>query len=82
MGLKALAEKLVDYQHRLDHGKASKIKPSHVRKVLAKLQAKAVALEADIATAKTEEKKGRLRKKLTIAQDQIERAQWLLQEID
>ena len=36
MGLKKLAAKVVNYNERLESGKASKIKPGHVEKVLGK----------------------------------------------
>ena len=36
MGMKKLAAKVDDYNDRLESGKASKIKPGHVRKVLEK----------------------------------------------
>lgn len=81
MGLKKLTEKIADYNERFDRGKASKIKPSHVEKVLAKLRSKSDDLEADIASATSLEKKARLKKKLGVATAQIERAEWLLKEI-
>lgn len=81
MGLRKLAEKVADYDQRFESGKASKIKPGHVEKVLAKLRSKADELEADIAAAGSNEKKARLSKKLGVATAQIERAEWLLKKI-
>ncbi|MDU8911665.1 hypothetical protein [Aestuariicoccus sp. MJ-SS9] len=81
MGLKNLAEKVVEYNARLEDGKASKIKPGHVEKVLKKLRKKAAALESEIAVADTPDRKTRLEKKLNIAREHVERAEWLLNEI-
>lgn len=81
MGLKKLAAKVVEYNERLEDGKASKIKPRHVEKVLAKLRAKAGELEADIAAARSDDKKARLEGKLGVARQHIERAEWLLKEL-
>ena len=81
MGLKKLAEKVTEYNQRFERGKASKIKPSHVEKILAKLKKKADELEASIASASSKDKKMRLEKKLGITTVQIERAEWLLKEI-
>jgi hypothetical protein len=81
MKLKKLTEKLADYKDRLERGKAEKIRPDHVERILEKLNKKAVDLEAEIASAKNPDKKARLERKLGIAREQIERAAWLLQEI-
>lgn len=81
MGLKKLAEKVAEYNDRFERGKASKIKPSHVEKVLVKLRNKFDELEADLASAGSADKKARLKKKLGVALAQIERAEWLLKEI-
>lgn len=81
MGVKKLAAKVADYNERLESGNASMIEPNHVRKVLEKLRAKAAELEAEIASAKKEEKKARLERKLGIARQHVARAEWLLGEI-
>lgn len=81
MGLKKLAAKVADYNERFERGKASKIKPSHVEKVLAKLHKKSAELSADLASARSDDKKARLEQKLEIAAAQIDRAEWLLEEI-
>ncbi|MCU4652987.1 hypothetical protein N8I71_09100 [Roseibacterium sp. SDUM158016] len=81
MGLKKLAEKVEDYNARLESGKASKIKPAHVEKVLQKLRVKAAELEAEIAAAPSADKKARLEGKLAIARTHIARAEWLLEKL-
>jgi hypothetical protein len=53
-----------------------------VEKVLAKLRKKSDELEADIASTNSDDKKARLKKKLGVAKAQIERAEWLLKEIE
>ncbi len=81
MGLKKLTGKVADYRQRLESGKASKIKPSHVEKVLEKLRTKRAELEADVADAHDPDKQARLKRKLAIADEHIDRAEWLLAEI-
>ena len=81
MGLKKLAAKVAEYNDRLESGKANKIKPSHVERVLEKLQTKTAELEAEIASAPSAEKRERLEMKLKVARTQEERAKWLLSEI-
>ena len=82
MGLKKLAAKVAEYKERLESGKANKIKPGHVEKVLEKLRKKSIELEAEIASAHSFEKRARLEKKLKVARSQEERAEWLLKELD
>ena len=81
MGLKKLAEKVADYNERLERGAAEKIKPSHVEAVLVKLHKKAADLKEEMSSAKNTNKKARLSKKLEIARAHVERAEWLLKEI-
>ncbi|PWJ11760.1 hypothetical protein [Jannaschia seohaensis] len=81
MGLKKLAEKVEDYNARLESGMASKIQPNHVEKVLKKLRARAADLEAEIAATPSVEKQSRLQAKLAIARTHIARAEWLLKEL-
>lgn len=81
MGLNKLASKVDEYRKRLKEGKASKIKASHVKKVSEKLQKKTKELEDEIATTKNSDKKARLKKKLAIAREHEDRAEWLLKEI-
>lgn len=81
MGLKKLAAKVVEYNERLDQGKASKIEPAHVEKVLHKLRKKCLELEAEVAAASSPEKQELLSKKLGVAREHIKRAEWLLAQI-
>ncbi|WP_157440962.1 hypothetical protein [Aestuariivita boseongensis] len=79
--MKKLAAKVDDYNERLESGKASKIKPDHVQKVLEKLRRKSAKLEEELASTASMEKRARLEKKLSIARAHIERGEWLLREI-
>jgi hypothetical protein len=81
MGLKKLAAKVEDYNERLESGKASKIKPRDVEKVLEKLRAKSTDLETEIVQTESADKKARLEGKLHVARTHIERAEWLLKEL-
>lgn len=81
MGLKKLAEKVEEYNERLDSGKASKIKPKHVEKVLEKLRRKTADLEAELAEATSDDDRERLATKLAVARTHTERAEWLLKEL-
>ena len=82
MGLKKTIEKLDSYFSRLEDGKATKIKPSHVEKVISKLRAKQALLQDEIDASEKQSQKERLERKLSIAVDQIKRAEWLLKKID
>ncbi|WP_300514262.1 hypothetical protein [Aliiroseovarius sp.] len=82
MGLESATGKLDKYFQRLKMGKARKIKPSHVDKIVGKLEAKAQSLQADLADTEKPEKKQRLEGKLKLVREQQERARWLLSEID
>jgi len=81
MGLKKLAGKLVDYKQRYERGQAEKIKPKHVSKVMDKLTKKVSDLEAEISSAKSADKQARLKTKLKIAREHVERAEWLMKQI-
>ncbi|MDQ2094544.1 hypothetical protein [Rhodalgimonas zhirmunskyi] len=81
MGLKKLSHKLEDYNQRLERGEARKIEAGHVIAILEKLRNKHAELEAEIEKAKSVEKKDRLKRKLAVAEEQITRAEWLLEEI-
>ncbi|MDU8928010.1 hypothetical protein RXV86_11495 [Alisedimentitalea sp. MJ-SS2] len=74
-------EKLDKYFKRLSKGKAQKIKPSHVEKVIGKLAKKEVLLRAEIKDTKKESKIERLERKLGLLHEQQSRARWLLEEI-
>ena len=81
MGLKEYSAKIDDYYDRLTQGKAKKIKPSHVEKVIAKLKAKKTQLRAEIAKATKPSKRERLERKVLIAKEHIKRAELLLENI-
>jgi septal ring factor EnvC (AmiA/AmiB activator) len=81
MGLKKLSGKIAEYNKRLKQGKVSKIKPDHVEKVLKKLKKKSDDLGNEISQTKRTDKKARLKKKLDIANQYIERAEYLLREV-
>ena len=81
MGLEKIAEKLDSYYDRLEHGKATKIKPSHVEKAIVKLNARQEALNRELLEARKPSKKERLQCKLATVRTQIERAEWLLDQI-
>lgn len=81
MGLESAMEKLDKYFKRLEEGKARKIKPDHIDKVIRKLETKERHLEADLAETEKPDKKHRLTKKLALVREQKKRAQWLKTEI-
>ena len=74
-------EKLEKYFDRLHKGKAEKIKPGHVKKVIKKLKLKRELLIEEQAETKKETTKERLGLKLLTVAEQIKRAEWLLGEI-
>lgn len=82
MGLKKLARKVADYNERLESGLASKIKPGHVEEVLSKLRKKEADLEAELSASGNADNQTRLKRKLKVAREHINRAEWLLKEID
>ena len=81
MGLTKISQKLDSYFSRLEDGKAAKIKPSHVEKVIAKLRSKQQLLKDEISDPVNLSKKERLESKLSVVGDQIERGEWLLDKI-
>ncbi|WP_420410782.1 hypothetical protein [Roseibium sp.] len=81
MGLGKSIEKLDDYYGRLERGKVEKIKSAHVEKVIAKLHSKEKALKSDLAECSKDSKKKRLKSKLSIVSEQLERANWLLKKV-
>ena len=74
-------EKLDKYFGRLKKGKAQKIKPDHVERVIRKLEAKAEVLRAELAETEKESKRDRLQQKLEMVRVQQDRARWLQKEI-
>jgi hypothetical protein len=81
MGLESAVEKLDKYFKRLDTGKAQKIKPQSVEKVIRKLEAKADLLRSEHAQTDKGTKKHRLERKLDLVREQQDRARWLLEKI-
>lgn len=81
MAFRKYAEKLDNYFQRLADGKAKKIKPSHVEKVIAKLKSKEAELVGQLEQTNKPDKKERLDRKLLIAREHIARAELLLDEI-
>ena len=77
MGLEKAVEKLDKYFKRLEMGKAQKIKPDHIKKVIFKLEAKAQLLRTELAETEKDSKKQRLKRKLEMVQEQQDRARWL-----
>jgi len=66
---------------KLEKGKAEKIKPGHVKKVIKKLKLKRELLIEEQAETKKDTTKERLGLKLLTVAEQIKRAEWLLGEI-
>lgn len=81
MGLESAIAKLDKYFKRLKKGKAQKIKPGHITKVLGKLEAKERILKTELSDTEKADKKKRLNQKLALVQEQQERARWLQKEI-
>jgi len=81
MGLKKLAAKVAEYQKRLEAGKAQKIEPEHVEKVLDKLRRKEADLLSRMATETDADERAELDRKLRVAREHISRAEWLIGEI-
>ncbi len=82
MGLGKSIGKLDDYYERLAQNKAGKIEPDHVDKVLGKLRVKEDALKTEIAETLKVSKKERLEAKLDVVQKQIQRGEWLREQIE
>ena len=81
MGLENSIEKLDKYFDRLSKGKAKKIKPEHLEKIVRKLMAKEKILLSEIEETAKESKKSRLKRKLSLVHEQQERANWLRDKI-
>lgn len=81
MGLEESTKKLDKYYSRLDKGKAQKIKPSHVERVIGKLKAKELSLREELAETTKPSKIDRLNRKIAGVCEQQERAKWLLDKI-
>ena len=81
MGLKKLAARVAEYQQRLDAGRARKIEPAHVEKVLGKLRRKEAELLSRLAAEDDAAERADLERKVRVAREHISRAEWLLGEI-
>jgi hypothetical protein len=81
MKLKNSIEKLDAYFERLECGKAQKIDPDHVDKMIRKLSKKREGLMGELSEAIKPSKKERLVQKCATLDAQIERARWLLEQI-
>ena len=81
MPLSRIIEKLNKYTDRLLRGKDSKIKASHVEKVIAKLAKREANLLEQIASEDNPERRTRLNKRLGVNREQAKRARWLLKQI-
>jgi len=81
MPLSKSLEKLAKYYKRLDDGKARKIKPEHVEKVIAKLEARERDLIEEIEKTRKPAKIERLERKLASTLAHLDRARWLLKQI-
>ena len=81
MALKKTAEKLVEYQERLEKKKAKPIRRKHVEKVIDKIQSKHFDLNAELTKATKPSKRDRILAKLKVVDELQSRANWLLEEI-
>jgi len=81
MAFRKIITKLNDYFDRLEEGKAKKIKPGHVKKVIAKLNAKKEQIVEELARTHKASKKERLARKLLIAEEHLKRAEWLAEKL-
>jgi hypothetical protein len=81
MSLSKNLEKLAKYYERLEAGKVKKIKPSHVQKVIDKLEARERDLQEELEATRKPSKKDRLDRKRKTTLEHLDRAKWLLKEI-
>ena len=81
MKLRRSAEKLDDYRKRLEKGKVAKIKPAHVEHIINKLNAKRTKVARALEGADNKKKRERFTRKLAVVDEQLERAQWLENEV-
>lgn len=81
MALADHAEKLAEYRARLEAGRADRIEPAHVERVIAKLEAKRASLADRLAAASAQSERERLQRKLAKAEALIEQAHWLRDRI-
>ena len=81
MPIKETAEKLEKYQERLRTGKAEKIRPKHVERILNKLTSKEIEITAELAETTKHSKQDRLEHKLATVRELIEKARWLASQV-
>lgn len=81
MPLGRMVEKLDKYMDRLRHGKADKVKSSHVRQVLEKLEKRETDLLEQLKSEKSDGRKKRLERKILVNQKQAKRARWLFETL-
>ena len=81
MPIKETAEKLERYQERLRTGKAEKIRPQHVEKILEKLTSKEAEIAAELTETTKQGKRDRLEHKLATVRELIEKARWLASQV-
>lgn len=81
MSMKETADKLEKYQERLKSGKAEKIRPDHVGKILAKLVAREAELSAEIAETTKHGRRARLEEKRATLRELIDKARWLASQV-
>ncbi len=79
MAHEKLAEKLGDYFARLGKGRAHKIKPDDVQKVIVKLRDRHAALIEELA--RKPHHAARIAAKISAAEDLLGRAEWLLGQL-
>lgn len=79
MAREKMAEKLGAYFARLGEGRAHKIKPADVEKVIEKLRERRDALFEDVTAHP--DKAERLAVKISTVDDLLDRAEWLLAQI-
>jgi len=81
MGLEKTVQKLDKYLNRLSKGKAKKIKPADLAKVERKLLAKKHMISAELVECQKPSKLTRLKRKMAIVDQQLERAAWLRDQL-
>jgi len=77
MALEKTIGKLDKYLERLGKGQASKIKSADLEKVEKKLLARKTALLAELQETSKDSKQSRLKAKISVVDEQLERAKWL-----
>ncbi|MCI2400862.1 hypothetical protein [Aliiroseovarius subalbicans] len=81
MSMKDISAKLEEYQKRLKQGKAKKVEPKHVQKIIDKLTRKEADLIDELAATTKPGKRERLEKKLETLHSSRETATWLMEKL-